>query len=736
MNPLWPVEYLVLWAGLLVAGAGFLSWRASAKCRRPIRLLLAALRVGGVGCLAVIALNPGRWAESSRLKESELAVLVDRSASMATRDVGDSSRWEAASDLVKEAARLAGDPAGIKLYVFAGDVQSVRERGLEAFAADGETTDIRRAIEGVLNLSRSGSRRLVGMLVLSDGRQIATSGSLDAAFRARSQDVPIFPLVLGGAIERKDLSVEPLRRQYVTFKGQRTRIGARVRQSGLGPIRPTVRLLDKAGAVLDEQTLSFEGDGEATVSFAVTPETRGYLDYRIEVALWEGESTRHNNEARVGVAVLDGRIRILMVEGVPYWDSKFIAQLLRRQPNVEVISVYRLSADRFFRVETDLADAAQITGSIFPDSEGELDLYDIIIFGKGAEYFLNPERVQLLRDFVRDRGGCVLFARGKSYNGVFPELEALEPMEWGERFASPFTVRPTDAGASAGLFGDMLPGPADPVWSKLPPLEFAQRVRKIKAFSEVLVEGHGELAGQEQAFPVVVRRRYGKGMVVVVNADGLWQWDFFPSVKDASNMYQEFWSQLIQWSATFSEFLPGARYALGLSAHAVHSGESVRLRVTRRQPEAGAPAPEVRVLQGEAAVRTLHPVPVPDEPGRWETVFSLEQSGAYRVALHDPPDENRDGDLYDAIEVLAAPREQDNVSADPMFLQELAEASGGRVVTADTLAPVIQRLDADEEAVDVSRAIWQPAWDRAWFLGLTAFCFAAEWFVRRRNGLL
>ncbi|MBP7830288.1 MAG: hypothetical protein KA248_10260 [Kiritimatiellae bacterium] len=736
MNPLLPAEYVVLWAGLLMAGAGFLSWRASAKCRRPVRLALAGLRIGGLACLAVIALNPGRWVEHAREQETELAVLLDRSASMATRDAGEASRWDAARDLARKCAELPAGSERIRFYAFADQAQPVRAPDLNALNADGESTDIPRAIEGVLNLSRAGSRRLVGILLLSDGRQVAASGPSDAALRARSQDAPVFPLVLGGEVARKDIAVEPLRRQYVSFKGQRTRLAARVRSSGLGRIRPVARLRDGAGAVLEEQTLSFEGDGETTVFFAVTPDERGYRDYRVEVAPWEGEGSLQNNEARIGLAALDGRIRVLMVEGVPYWDSKFIAQLLRRQPNVEVVSVYRLSADRFFRVETDLADAAQITGSVFPDTAAELDAYDIVIFGKGAEYFLTPERVRLLRDFTRDRGGGVLFARGKPYSGVFPELEALEPMEWGERFASPFAVRPTGAGEKAGLFGDMLPGPDDPVWGRLPPLGFAQRVRRLKAFSDVLVEGRGELGGQEQVFPVVVRRRFGKGMIVAVNADGLWQWDFFPSVKDAGNMYQEFWSQLVQWAATFSEFLPGAQYALGLNTRAAGSGEPVRLRVSRRQADPGAPAPEILVRLGGELVRTLHPAPVPDEPGRWETVFSLEAPGTYRLALHDPAAEGTEGDLYEALEVRAAPREEDNVSADPAFLRELAEASGGEPVTPETVAAVLARLDAGERATDVSRATWQPAWDRGWFLLLTALCFAAEWFVRRRNGLL
>ncbi|HOW97284.1 MAG TPA: hypothetical protein P5567_10605 [Kiritimatiellia bacterium] len=736
MNPLLPIEDLALWAAVLAAGAGFLAWRSSAKCRPRIRLLLAGLRVAGMACLAVIALNPGRWSDLSRRNPSELAILLDRSASMATRDAGEATRWDAASALVRDVRRRAGGPEHTPLYVFADDVEPAGVRDPGDFKADGGATDIRRAVEGVLNLSRSGGRNLAGILLLSDGRQVGGAASGDAALRARARDAPVFPLALGSAIERKDLSIEPLRRHHVTFKGQRTRLVARVRASGLGPIRPAVRLLDGDGAVLGEETLSLEGDGEATVSFAVTPEGRGHQEYRFETAGWEGESTRANNEARVGVAVLDGRIRVLMVEGVPYWDSKFIAQLLRRQPNIEVISVYRLSADRFFRVETDLADAAQITGSVFPDSAAELDLYDLVVFGKGAEYFLTPERIRLLRDFVRDRGGGLLFARGKAYNGEFPELEALEPMEWGERVASPFSVRPTDAGSAAGLFGDMLPGPEDAVWGRLPPLQFAQRVRKLKAFSDVLVEGHSELAGHEQSFPVVVRRRFGKGMVVVVNADGLWQWDFFPSVKDASNMYQEFWSQLVQWSATFSEFLPGSRYALGLSARVAHPGEPVRVRVTQRLPEPGAPAPEVRVQQGAEPARTLWPAPVPEEPGRWEAVFSLDRPGSYQVALRAPGEQDAAAGVSDTLEVLAAPREEDNVSADPDFLRELAALSGGEVVTPETLDVVVRRLKEGEEDVKSGRATWEPAWDRAWFLVFTAFCFAAEWFVRRRNGLL
>ncbi len=75
------------------------------------------------------------------------------------------------------------------------------------------------------------------------------------------------------------------------------------------------------------------------------------------------------------------------------------------------------------------------------------------------------------------------------------------------------------------------------------------------------------------------------------------------------------------------------------------------------------------------------------------------------------------------------------MSADPAAMRSLAGSSGGRVVdggdVAD-MAAVVERWRAERQSA-VDR---RPAWDRSWVLGALVALLGAEWFLRRRGGLL
>src|SRR5207247_6694339 len=48
----------------------------------------------------------------------------------------------------------------------------------------------------------------------------------------------------------------------------------------------------------------------------------------------------------------------------------------------------------------------------------------------GIDAMLGSEELKLLRDYLIERGGSIVFARGKSYSGDRPEIASLEPVVW------------------------------------------------------------------------------------------------------------------------------------------------------------------------------------------------------------------------------------------------------------------------------------------------------------------
>jgi len=733
MDPLLPIEYVLLLGTVLLAASGYLAWTSAADCPARARWLVLASRLLGLSGVVLIALNPGRWHIEQRAQTTEWAMLLDTSRSMGTADVRGQSRWRETCRLVRQL--LADQPQRrFRLFTFDNKLRALESaRKLADITSTGETTDILGACDSALQLGQSGGSRLAGIILLSDGRQVEP-GSLDEfALKARALQTPVYPVVIGSKTDLPDLEIVADRRQFIAFKGQPLKLTAIVRQRNLDRVTPTVRLLDAEGRVLAERKVELGGRPSASVEFELVPDRLGYSDYTFKVDPWPGETALANNTCRLGVCVLESKLRVLLAEGMPYWDSKFIAQLLQKQKHLQLTTVYRLSASKYFRIEQGDDAPGDAVQGVFPETAADFARYDVILFGKGVEYFLTPEKTQLLAQFVRDRGGGVLFARGKPYNNRLPELESLEPAEWGAPREGAFRWQPTVGGEETGLFGGDLPGRNDPVWEKLPALVRASECARLKAFTQVLAEGVSGTGEQARRFPVVLSQRYGKGLVVAVNADGLWQWDFFPSFEGASKLYRGLWSQLLQWLVTYSEFLPGQDYSLRLSDTVVRADQPVIARVSSRAPDAARLQPLLRVLDGNTVVQETVPSLAVDAAGRWEGILALRKPGTYRVELSVG---SKGFKLYETLQIRSPLAESDDASVDAEFMAKLAAQTGGIVITADNVNALFQHAATPPLAARGENAQWKPLWDRGLVLTVILCCFGGEWFIRRRNGLI
>ncbi|MAS95428.1 MAG: hypothetical protein CMO55_19690 [Verrucomicrobiales bacterium] len=718
---------------------GWVAWKSTDRLRPTTRFAVVSCRVLLGMALLVFALNPGRWIESGEETTLFWSVLADNSQSMDTKDApGDLSRWETATKLASQTLEGTDSPNQADFFAFHADLIPVEEKEFSSLSPDGEQTDLVEAADSLLTLARNRSGKFKGSIVISDGRQTIKTPDMERiALRARASESPFYILPVGGEVKPVDLILESTRRQFVAFAGQETTVSARVSAQGLGPVRPVIELHGPQGEEIETRQIELSGDEEREVRFTFPALPAGVHLLEFRTSEWPGERVTSNNSQSFTLTVLDGTTKIFMAEGVPYWDSKFLAQMIRNQKNMDITSVYRLASDRFFRVATGDERPAEESGNIFPASMEDLSQYDIIVFGKGAEYFLDESRLALLNEYVRDRGGAVLFTRGKPYRSTFEGLEFLEPATWGDRIRQPLTPQPTSSGEAAGLFGDLLPGIGDPVWQELPSLQESYQCLELKSFTEVLLEGRWSLDGKEQTVPLLMSRRFGRGMTVMLNADGLWHWDFFPSDRGVEGQYEEFWGQLIQWAITFSEFLPGQDLSLNLDQSVVRPGELIGARIGfRGESTEESPAnPAIRIIREDKVIREV-PAARPSETSvRWEAGITLSEPGNYRIQAFNESDPEKPGPSL-PVTVLPPPSETDELSADPEFLRAFAELSGGRLIEEHEISEIVSLLSTREKQIERSKAVWDPAWDHWWCFSIVLFIASVEWFTRRRSGLL
>src|SRR5262249_30574301 len=83
--------------------------------------------------------------------------------------------------------------------------------------------------------------------------------------------------------------------------------------------------------------------------FHVSQDKVGLYRYEVQVEPMPGEVTLVNNSATFLLRVVDEPIRVLLLEGKPYWDSKFLTRTLLADPSIELDTVVRLGQGRFLR---------------------------------------------------------------------------------------------------------------------------------------------------------------------------------------------------------------------------------------------------------------------------------------------------------------------------------------------------------------------------------------------------
>jgi hypothetical protein len=405
---------------------------------------------------------------------------------------------------------------------------------------------------------------------------------------------------------------------------------------------------------------------------------------------------------------------------------------------MELNSVHRLTDQRYFRIDTGSEEPSETDHPVFPSTLDELSRYDLIIFGKNIDSFLTNDRLEALRSYVRDRGGAVLFARGRATTSENPALEPLEPVAWTNTTASEFRFLPTRDGEAAGLFGEALPAPDSPLWTSLPTLQDGRMVSIIKPFTRVLAEGRVDGAADSASarFPALLMRRYGQGVAGLVNGDGVWKWDFFPDARELGNCYEDFWIQLIQWMASYSEFLPGQDFSLRLPTARGPIGQPVAASIAYRGT-GNPPALTLRVTDPDGTATDVTPASIPDPSGRphWRASFTPHTPGEWTATIIDPR-ENAAPTPTHTYTVPHPPSESDDLSPNPDFLELIATSTNGTALMPESLTDFLKENLATQAPDTLeSGAIWQPAWNRALIALIIAALLATEWLLRRRQGL-
>jgi uncharacterized membrane protein len=722
--------------------------------RRGRGWLLLLLRTAGVGACLVTALEPAVELRQVSHVPNHVAVVVDTSRSMEVRPPdGGPSRAERAAALIDRAAPAFAawerDGHRVDLYSFGEGLAPATPASLHA-PPSADATRIGEAL-GDLR-ARYAGRDLGAVVLISDGVDTGRigEGPIDAATRASIEALgaPIHTVGLGEKSLR-DLSIAAVLADEFAFVRTPVTIEAVIRQHGLADRQVDVTLT-RDGRPVASRGVVLRGDhSEERVAFDWLPDHPGNFVFRVSTPVLAGEALASNNQQAFTVKVIRDRVRVLHLCGRPSWDQRFLRAMLRRDPNVDLVSFFIL------RTETDEQPWNRNELSLIPFPtyeifEEQLRSFDLVIFQNfnfapyGVEPFLPG-----VRDYVEGGGalamigGDLSFASGgygaTALRDVLPvELPPTPPPITGQQDADlttdTFKPRLTTEGHAHPITSLVLdPRDNELRWGKLPALEGLNRVPRARAGATTLLVHPTLRTPDGKPAPVLVAGEAGKGRSLALLTDTAWHWGFLAAGEgDDGRAFQRFWENAIRWLVR-DPALTLLRIELDRVEYRRNQPPVARVRATHADY---SPAERVDVtLDVVAAESTADAKPLRSArgttggDGEAQVELGPLQPGAYRLlgrAVVDGRPVTEDKTFV----VRAEGRELEDVAARDRVLREIADVGGGSYRFEEIGSPTVR----SPREVRVGRHRSVELWSSPVLLLLGVTLLATEWFLRRRAG--
>lgn len=787
---MWTIEPqipLSLWWALTAIAVAAMIWyvvRFEWNQTSTKRIVLTAmLALGLIGPL-LIALNP-TWVETIPPIPGvpTITVLVDGTMSMDTPDIDESksqTRWTRAVELASQVEAKHGE-ISIKPMAF-GSVMKPFDPKLQlsnkepANESDrwpqGHRSDLSMAIRQSI---RTGSPLGHAVLLLSDGAHNvgSTEGLLQSAREANALATPIYTVTLGSSLGMKNLSVGAKSPRMLSFPDTPITIRATLGHSGLVGRTTQVQLLHN-GEVLQTQSIRLN-DPTQEVRFIVNPkaDAQPLERYQIAASEVEGEVTSADNETSVLVQQLLAPIEVLVLEGKPYWDSKFLLRNLANDPVVNLTTIVKVSSNRFLvrkaeqaprpiRVTTSAitesntdghangktksqeaveasnsrANQWQIEEQLASPLESDrlLEKYRLVILGRDAGVYLTDAAVDNLRSWISKNGGCLLCARGAPSDQMAAKLAEILPVKWASTIdESRVHAEVTQHALDTSIFDPLLSEGIDPIGT-LPTLAVGSQPKIRTGLPQILMQS---TSSSGASVPVVTYQPMGAGQTIVVEGAGMWRWAFLaPEHASKDKIYPTLWQSMVQWIISQQDMLPGQDISIRSDRATYLAGDRATASVSLKNP-AQWNIEQLSVLLQSAEF---------DLPKRLTLTASGVDNGLYRVDLG-----SLDVGYYslkivrgETDEVLAAGAfevrdpwfESLEVDARPDVMRQVARLSGGEVLQPEDVPKLVDRFVEQIRSQQKHEVTRTTMWDRPWVLLLVLGTWVTSWVVRRRSGIV
>jgi hypothetical protein len=397
--------------------------------------------------------------------------------------------------------------------------------------------------------------RVVGVVLLSDGRHNAGPLPDPKARELGERRVPIYPIVLGARRPPPDVALTRVEAPAAALQDVDVQLTAHVKVTGLEKqkITVTVQRADAAPGTppLGRSVIDHAGvDGSSKVPVVIRLDQPGKQTFLVTARPAEGvKEARDDNNTRPVVIQVGGdyKPRVLLVEEEARWEYHYLATALLRDPSLRVERVLFQPPLLNPNASDEFLQRLGNPKRALPAGPDALRAFDCIVLGDVDPRHLSRAERDRLEKYVKDSGKTLILLAGKRFlplaylgertSGVNPEARQADPLLKLLPIEAPHVVddrsgfrrQPTEEGKLTAFLqlAENLPE-SERRWAQLPPHYWAvvgrakpaatpllYRPDEEKAWKDLLDSVRSKWPGSATAVSAVARGRWSDLVEVV-----------------------------------------------------------------------------------------------------------------------------------------------------------------------------------------------------------------------------
>jgi len=656
---------------------------------------------------ALVGITKKSW------EKPKIALLLDSSKSMNIKDKA-ISRKEVLQNLLEEKSfKEILAKAEIYPYLFSDSLvpYDLSEK-LPFFK--GEATSIGNSLEKLKGDLKG--KELSAVILISDG---TNNTGKDPITIARNYTLPIYTVGIGEFVPFKDLSLEKVKYDEITYSGENDTIKVTIKNQGYKEVKIPV-LLQENKKVLAREELSLNITGEhQETELVFEPEEEGIHRYQVVIPKVEGESFQQNNLENFTQKVLKKRFNLLLVSQSLNWEFSFLKRFLN------------LNKDITFETLVFSKSGKPLLSELSQSKKIE-DL-DLLIVLDSPQFLVQNQKE--IKDLLQKKGVSLLLLVGEEF---YKRKDILSSFDF-----LPFEIikekKPLFQNFSSSLSPEGKFHPLTQLseeleenlflWTNLPPFEMMIPLKEKNGAKVLTLVKTGE-----ESLPGIVIQELEKGKIEVLGLSPLWKWDFLLwGVEKDNSAYKKFWENSFRWLLSREDL---ERFKIYTDKVVYKRGEEIkftsRIFDESYQKIKGV---EVRIklfLKGKEADSLLFNLA--PEDGDYSYTPSFLPPGEYFFKGEATKEEFVLGSYSGKFEIEDVSLEDEDLKPDKELLKEIALLSGGEYSEPEDFASLLKSLDLEKKSRLKIKEI--TLWDKPLLLFFFIFFLSLEWFFRKRFQLL